>query len=160
MKVFHHKMALLLASAALLTGCESTSSEQPETAPADWNVLDAKTLAGSHGRIDFVTHVKPILQLKCVPCHSQATYPAFSLETRQKAFQGGPLGRRIIPGEPDESALILHIASTHRSIQVMPPVGNRLTADEIRILTAWVKQGAPWPRGKAGDMTPHFVPEP
>ena len=84
----------------------------------------------------------------------------FSLENHERAFQGGPLGKRIIPGQPDDSALIIHIASTHSSIKAMPPVGNRLTADEIRILTIWVKQGASWRKGKAGDMTPHYVPEP
>lgn len=144
----------------LLTACQSPAPEQPETAPADWNVLDAKTLANSHGHIDFVTHVRPILEQKCVPCHSRTVYPMFSLENRQKAFEGGPLGKRIIPGDTTDSALVFHITSTHRSIQVMPPVGNRLTADEIRILTAWVKQGAEWPRGKAGNLTPLSIPEP
>jgi uncharacterized membrane protein len=159
----NHVLPILLAAAAaisLIPACQSTTTEQPETAPADWNVLDAKALKSSHGHVDFVTHVKPILEQKCVPCHSQTVYPMFSLESRQKAFEGGPLGKRIIPGDPNDSALVFHIASTHRSIQVMPPVGNRLTADEIRILTAWVKQGAEWPRGKAGNLSPRYVPEP
>lgn len=146
--------------ALLLAACHTMSREEPETAPGNWNVLGEEALASSHGRIDFVTHVRPILEWKCVPCHSRTEFPMFSLENRRKAFEGGPLGKRIIPGEPNESALVAHIASTHKSVLAMPPVGNRLTPDEVRILTAWIKQGAPWPSGKPGNLTPHLAPEP
>jgi mono/diheme cytochrome c family protein len=160
MKPFRIESLFLPFVVSCLVGCESPDSGQRQTAPAEWNVLDAKALASSHGRIDFETHVKPILSAKCVICHNRGALPIFSMENRQKAFEGGPFGQRILPGKPNESALVKHITSTHMSVPAMPPLGQRLTADEVRILTAWVKQGSPWPSGKAGDLTPRNIPEP
>jgi uncharacterized membrane protein len=150
-------LALLhgLLAFGLLTACQTFAPDDSETAPGNWNVLSDADLATTHGHIDFVKHVKPILEAKCVICHNHATLPGFSLENRKEAFAGGPLGRRIMPGRPEDSALLIHVTTAHFKVQAMPPVGERLTKDERRILTAWVKQGAWWPRGKAGVLNPN-----
>jgi uncharacterized membrane protein len=146
-------LTLLGASLACwLAAC--TMTRHPETAPADWEVLDKKALASSRGRIDFATHVKPVLEAKCLACHNRQHPPPpfFSLENRKLAFKAGAAGARIVPGYPEKSVLIKNATSAHA--HSMPPVGERLTVEEKRILTAWVQQGANWPAGPAGELHP------
>lgn len=131
-----------------LAACHTPVVSRSQTAPEDWNVLDAAALKSSHGKIDFATHVKPVLEAKCVVCHNRKTLPFFSLENRTLAFAAPS---RIVPGHPEKSLLIINGTKSHA--QTMPPVGERLTPDEKRILTEWVRQGANWPDGRAGTLT-------
>jgi len=112
-------------------------------------VLSKAALEQSRGRIDFVKQVKPVLEAKCVICHNRETLPSSSLENRKLAFA---VPTRIVPGHPETSLLIVNGTLNHA--KTMPPVGNRLTAGEKRIITAWVRQGADWPAGPAGDLHP------
>lgn len=139
----------------MLVACETPPKEGSQTAPADWNVLSKKALASSHGKIDFATHVKPVLEAKCVVCHQREVLPFFSLENRELAFGEGKMGVRIIPGKPDESRLLMHAHGATPGLKRMPPVGDCLTRDESRILRAWIAQGANWPTGAAGQLDPH-----
>lgn len=136
-----------VAAACWLSACHTPAAPHSETAPSDWNVLGEKALKCSHGKIDFVTHVKPVLEAKCVVCHNRQTLPFFSLENRALAFASPP---RIVPGHPELSLLIINGTQNHA--KTMPPVGERLTLDEKRILTEWVRQGAHWPDGAAGTL--------
>jgi hypothetical protein len=70
---------------------------------------------------------------------------------------GGDSGPAIIPGKPEESLLIKAI-SYHDKDLAMPPKkkGGKLPDETIRMLTEWVKMGAPDPRvlePKVGGMT-------
>src|SRR6185295_4728936 len=51
----------------------------------------------------------------------------------------------IVPGQPEKSELIKRITSADDD-ERMPPKesGKKLTPREIRLLTEWVKQGAPY----------------
>ena len=113
--------------------------------------LSAAALASSHGKISFTEHVKPVLQSKCVVCHNVKDQPWFSMQKREPVFARGAYGPRIVPGKPEESSLISKGTLNHAG--TMPPVGDRLTVEEKRILTAWVSQGAEWPAGKAGEIS-------
>lgn len=143
----------MLLAAAAVTGCQFQSPPQSETAPADWTPLSQEAIASSKGKISFGTHVAPILEAKCLACHSGDTAIAgYSLQNRQRAFQPGPAGPRIIPGDPAHSKLVTNISAAHASLDVMPPVGDRLLKVEKTILRRWIKQGAEWPDGPAGTL--------
>jgi len=145
--------AAALVLAALLPGCQLKSPPDSETAPADWTPLSDAAIASSKGRISFITHVAPVLEAKCLACHSGTTAIAgYSLENRVRAFQPGPAGPRIIPGDPDHSRLVSNISAAHASLDVMPPVGDRLLKVEKNILRRWIKQGAEWPAGPEGSL--------
>ena len=149
------RVASVAAACLFLGSCGTASKEGSETAPTDWNVLGEKALASSHGKIDFKTHVKPVLEAKCVVCHQRNVLAFFSLENRELAFGEGKMGTRIVPGKPDESRLLMHVHGETPGLKSMPPVGDQLTVDEKRILRAWIAQGANWPEGKAGALDPH-----
>lgn len=146
----NRSLTLVLPCALLacwLPSCKTPSD--PQTAPGNVEVLSEAALKQSHGKIDFVTQVKPVLEAKCVICHNRKTLPLFSLENRKLAFAAPT---HIVPGHPESSLLIVNGTLDHA--KTMPPVGNRLTTGEKRVITAWVKQGADWPEGPAGNLHP------
>lgn len=137
----------------LLPGC-TTPEQGAETAPEGFTALSPAAVAESRHTVSFARQVKPILELKCVPCHSGTTAPwGFRLENRDLAFAKGLSGARIIPGRPDQS-ILLALAGTHKNVAVMPLVGNRLTETETWILRRWIAEGAKWPQGEAGELKP------
>lgn len=139
-----------LALALLLASCAAPVDS--ETKPLGENVLTREQIhAAKHGPVDFLTHVKPVLEAKCVMCHNREALPGhMSLENRAEAMRSGALGTFIVPGSPDSSLLVSHVEDAHSKMSVMPAVGERLTDDEHSILKKWVKEGARWPAGAAG----------
>lgn len=141
-----------LVSVLVLAAC----STQPdsETKPLGENVLSKEAIkAAKTGPVDFVTHVKPVLEAKCAMCHNVKALPGhMSLESRREAVRTKTLGTYIVPGHPETSLLVANTASTHQNVSVMPAVGERLTKDEYVILNKWVKEGASWPSGSPGTL--------
>ncbi|MBE2285329.1 MAG: hypothetical protein IAE77_17850 [Prosthecobacter sp.] len=141
-----------LLCAILVSSC--STPPDPETKPMGENVLSKEEIkAAKSGPVDFVAHVKPVLEAKCAMCHNRQALPGhMSLESRREAVRTKTLGTYIVPGHPETSLLVANTASTHQNVSVMPAVGERLTKDEYRILNKWVKEGANWPTGKAGTL--------
>lgn len=131
-----------------------TTPPESETKPMGENVLSREAIhAAKTGPVDFAAHVKPVLESKCAMCHNRQALPGhMSLENRQEAMRSGALGAYIVPGHPEKSLLVANVKNAHQKASVMPAVGVRLTHDEYAILTKWVREGAPWPAGKAGTL--------
>lgn len=144
-------VVMVLASVA---GCRQVMPDDAETSPVGPSVLsDREVAAALGGRVDFGRHVKPVLEVNCLPCHDGKEMPRFlDLRTRATAMTAGPYGPRIIPGNPGGSLIIRNLSVMHAPVKAMPPVGNRLTGEEKRILERWIEQGAEWPEGEAGRL--------
>ncbi len=145
----NHRLRLVFALTGVLAlaACQTVSDEGSETAPVGPPVLsDAAIREALHGPVRFQTHIRPLFQQNCLSCHDGRTMPAFvNLKSRASAFSPGPYGPRIVPGKPGKSLIIQNLSRTHAPVQSMPPVGNRMTPDEIRILKKWITEGAVWP---------------
>ncbi|MGE3410593.1 MAG: DUF1549 domain-containing protein [Pirellulales bacterium] len=110
-------------------------------------VLYFNTSSASSAEIDFETHVAPIFERACYRCHGADKQRSnFRLDRQRDALEGGDLGASILPGKPDESVLINYVADPNADL-VMPPEGERLTAEEIATLRQWIAEGAVWPAG-------------
>lgn len=146
-----HLFSLLCA--ALIASCCAPLPDS-ETKPLGENVLSKDAIkAAKSGPVDFVAHVKPVLEAKCAMCHNRKALKGhMSLESRSEAVRTKTLGTYIVPGHPETSLLVANTASTHKNVSVMPAVGERLTKDEYAILNKWVKEGAKWPSGAAGTL--------
>lgn len=158
MKKSHVTSAAAAAAVTLLlSSCTLSPLEQdrgPETAPEGLTALSPAAAAGGAQGVSFERQVKPVLESKCLACHSGSTAPwGYSLESRDLAFAPGASGPRIVAGKPEES-LFMALAGTHKNVAAMPLVGNRLTATESRILRRWIAEGAFWPSGSAGRLKP------
>jgi hypothetical protein len=109
----------------------------------------------SREQLDFFERkIRPILVERCYACHSTAekVKGGLILETREDLLRGGDSGPAIVVGDPEHSRLIDAVRYLNRELQ-MPPK-NPLSADQVRDLETWVKQGAPDPRQKAGAPVP------
>jgi len=116
------------------------------------------------GKVDFVKHIKPVLETHCVSCHGpEKQRMGFRVDTRAAAFKGGKVyGPAIVPGSPPNSSLYHRISMRpDRDIhdELMPPVRRKdpLTAAEIALIAQWITEGAAWPDGvtlKARAETP------
>src|SRR5690606_31533561 len=91
---------------------------------------------------DFNRDVRPILSDKCFACHGpDAVAKKIPLRLDSEAAAKAA----IVPGDPAASAVVKRITAAKPGMR-MPPVssGLKLTDTEIGVLTAWIKQGAPW----------------
>jgi mono/diheme cytochrome c family protein len=94
--------------------------------------------------VDFATQVHPILAARCAPCHNSDKPPAgLTFTSRAAALKGGAGGPAITPGDSEHSLLILKV--TRKKGQLMPPVGEPLSTEQISILKSWIDEGAVWP---------------
>jgi hypothetical protein len=95
--------------------------------------------------VDYNADVKPILNKKCISCHGGVKQSGgFSLLTEEAALAVSESGKpSIIPGNAAESEMIKRLTLEDPE-ERMPYESPPLSADEIRILTAWVNQGAKW----------------
>src|SRR4051794_36437763 len=93
----------------------------------------------------FESKVRPVLVANCYKCHSakaEKLKGKLRLDSREGFLKGGDSGAAIVPGNPEKSLLIKAINWGDPDTQ-MPPK-QKLSAQQIADLTAWVKMGAPW----------------
>ena len=90
----------------------------------------------------FDQRVAPILTRRCLSCHNEELRNGnISFLDRDSLLRGGSRGPAIVPGKPEQSVMI--DALKHEGQLQMPP-GPPLPAREVKLLTEWVKRGAPW----------------
>lgn len=109
------------------------------------------------GGVSFVKQVAPLLITKCGRCHVDNARGDFSMATFDQLKKGPASGVVITPGDDAGSVLIDKVAGGE-----MPPGGNKLGAEEIALLRAWVKEGAkfdgPNPQAGLRTLAPGAVP--
>ncbi len=113
---------------------------------------------------DFSRDIQPILADHCLNCHGQDDNErkgGLRLDVRNGAMEGGKSKEpAIVPGKPDQSALIKRI-STHDDDDVMPPSKSRnpVRPDDVAKLRSWIADGAPY-RGHWAFSAPVKLPPP
>ncbi len=104
-------------------------------------------LAGQERRavpIDFTRDIRPIFEARCISCHGPKKQRGdLRLDLKEAALKGGESGPVIVPGKSTAS-LLLSRAGSDDPEQRMPPTGERLTAEQLKLLRAWIDRGAPW----------------
>lgn len=94
---------------------------------------------------DFLTDVLPILDQHCSNCHGASKQTAdLRLDLRSAILRGSSSGPILEKGHSDQSRLIQVVAGLDPDYQ-MPPEGERLSAEQIGILKAWIDAGATGP---------------
>ena len=98
--------------------------------------------------VDFVREIRPIFAKHCVECHgAKKQKSGLRLDVKSEALKGGDsYPPDIIQGNAKDSPLIRFVTGEEKDL-IMPPEGDRLSAEEIAILKQWVDSGAPWPDG-------------
>jgi ankyrin repeat protein len=135
-------MLLAVAVAAALPMCRLRAEDAATKAAA----------APAPKPVDFRTDVAPILTQHCVDCHNAELQMA-DLRLDQRQFVLGDVRGLVSPGHSGDSLLIQRLVDPKLGI-LMPPTfpffpGEKagLAEEKIKILQAWIDQGAKWPEG-------------
>jgi hypothetical protein len=93
--------------------------------------------------IRFETHIRPLLESRCVKCHGQdERNGGLDLRRRFTMLQGGDNGPAIVVGDPDASLLVRRIERGE-----MPPKEEEpLEARQKQLIRNWIADGAPLER--------------
>lgn len=95
--------------------------------------------------VDFVRDIEPIFRKNCIGCHGQAVQSSgLRLDRRDAAMAGGYSGAAIVPGRGLHSRLYRVVAGLDPKVK-MPPSPTGLSADQARLIQAWIDEGATWP---------------
>ncbi len=108
---------------------------------------------------DYVRQIAPIFQKHCVGCHNADDAEGkLSLDSYADLQKGGKHGPSFQPGDVASSRLLQLV--TGKAKPVMPPEDEeRLTKEEIALLTAWIETGAKGPEGAEPARRTLMVPK-
>jgi cytochrome b subunit of formate dehydrogenase/mono/diheme cytochrome c family protein len=107
----------------------------PETSSGAGAAPVATPIAAS--AVNSWADAEAIFVAKCAMCHINSQAGNLSLKTYTDTLKGGNSGPAIVPGEPDQSALVtIQQGTAHPSL-------GRLTPEELAPLIAWIEKGAP-----------------
>ncbi|MES2660177.1 MAG: PSD1 and planctomycete cytochrome C domain-containing protein [Verrucomicrobiota bacterium] len=126
-------------TAILSSGCEQRSSAAALKSDARPEIPKVVT---------FNAHIRPIFSNTCFACHgfdAKTREADLRLDTPEGAYAKlkDSEERAIVPGKPDESAILKRIFSTDPE-EVMPPKDfhKDLTEKQKALVQAWIQQGA------------------
>lgn len=110
-------------------------------------MLDEKSemvdLSKSDSVLIYNDLVKPIFEQKCFACHgTEVQRGGLNMASIDSMLIGGDDGPAFLAGNVVESELFRRITLPQKNIKFMPPVGEPLTYDEIKILEWWIGEGA------------------
>ncbi|MDA8774869.1 hypothetical protein N9N13_03995 [Opitutales bacterium] len=97
----------------------------------------------------FSLKVKPILESKCLACHSEKEGKVkgdLDLSSLDKIILGGETSNQIlVPGKPEKSLLLKAIQWKDPEYEMPPKENDRLSQEQIEWVKQWINLGAPWP---------------
>ncbi len=134
---------------AAIYSCALTTEEIQQNFAAgadDDQQLEDKLPPPTPHVVDFVKDVQPILREHCFECHATGNEEAsLNLAIKARVMEGGQHGPVLVPGNSLASPLVHWVAAVDAD-RIMPPEeSDRLTAEQIGIIRAWIDQDAPWP---------------
>ncbi len=102
-------------------------------------------LFGDRDKVDFNEDIRPILNQKCMSCHGgvrqQGGLSFLTRETALTELESGVFA--IAPNSVSKSVLIDRIEHQDPEVR-MPPTGEPLNAQEIKVFKKWIEEGAEW----------------
>lgn len=115
--------------------------------------LSSATLAAAplQAAVSFEKQILPVLEAKCLGCH-KAPYMEDGKLKKPKAdlrldaawamLKGAESGPALVPGNLAKSYMYEVVTLPKDDDMFMPPKGDPLTADEIKLLKEWIESGA------------------
>jgi uncharacterized membrane protein len=104
------------------------------------NIVD---LSKSDSVLVYNDLIKPIFEQKCFACHNnEVQRGGLNMASIDSMLVGGDDGPAFLAGNVFESELFRRVTLPQKNIKFMPPVGDPLTYDEIKILEWWIAEGA------------------
>lgn len=100
--------------------------------------------------ISFKNQVLPIFEEHCIGCHSPGGVGEISssmdLSSYKELRMGSIGGVALVPFHADRSPIMRYIKdnwkSDNKEALKMPPLGPQLSAEDIKMISDWINQGA------------------
>ncbi|MBL7162919.1 MAG: NapC/NirT family cytochrome c [Anaerolineales bacterium] len=92
--------------------------------------------APTGGPLTFEDTIGPVLELRCGSCHGKGGIEGLDLTTYESTMAGGDGGQSIVPGDPDNSLLVIKQTGEQAHF-------GQLTVEELELVTEWIIAGAP-----------------
>ncbi|MGB3119651.1 MAG: PSD1 and planctomycete cytochrome C domain-containing protein [Verrucomicrobiales bacterium] len=112
----------------------------------------ATGVRGSEPLLTFEKDVRPLLKVHCTHCHGEEDKPGGGLDLRLRRFMDKTLDDGtavIVPGKPEESALIQIVRQGD-----MPKKGKKMPEVELAVIAQWIAQGAKTARPEPLTLAP------
>ena len=95
--------------------------------------------------ISFATDVQPIFDQNCTSCHPNSgnldLTAGSSYNQLVNINASGYSGKRVVPGEPENSILYKKIDGSGAYGSNMP-IGSNLSAEQVNTIKQWITEGA------------------
>jgi mono/diheme cytochrome c family protein len=106
--------------------------------------------AATPGLVSFQNQVLPIFEKHCIACHSLGgvgvTASALDLTSYKDLRYGSVRGVALVPFHSDRSPIMLYLKDNWESKNPyalkMPPLGPRLSPEDLKLISDWIDQGA------------------
>lgn len=127
---------VVAVGAAVWAASLAATTQAPARSPAA-----ARSRPAASPLVDFESQVRPVLEKRCLECHSQDKRKGgLSLASWTDALEGGRSGPLIRPGNSRNSLLVHRVTGAVEP--QMPKDEDPLTAGELALLRRWIDQGA------------------
>jgi hypothetical protein len=114
------------------------AADQTEAEPAPVEDPAPQPAPAQDGSVSFRNDILPIFENTCIRCHGGLrTERGLDLRTYDTLMIGSRNGVVLIPGDADNSELVLQIVSGE-----MPRRAPKLPDERIQLIIEWVNQGA------------------
>lgn len=121
----------------------TTSSGRCSIRPSSRSTISALLLAAAaHAQTPtYDDDIKPIVQRRCLPCHSASEMRAsLNLETFQGVVKGGGSGDVVKPGRAS-SSMLYKVVAREEGVPQMPLGGPKLPDADIQKIHEWIQGG-------------------
>lgn len=115
--------------------------------PEIWRLVAAlMMIVTAKADVSFTEDIQPIFRSHCYACHGpEKQKSGLRLDLPARILQGGDSGEPVfVAGESGKSHLI-QLVTWADPDEGMPPKGERLTTEEVRLLRLWIDEGAGMP---------------
>jgi len=105
--------------------------------------------------VRFEADIYPLLRKACFECHGvDAQEAGLRVDQRTALFDSGS----VVPGSPEDSELLRRVTLPKGHDEIMPAVGDPLSAVEVDVLRRWIAAGANWPEDFTAPKHWAYVP--
>jgi hypothetical protein len=114
-------------------------------------VVTCLAVSPASAAVNFEKDLLPVITKKCLECHKapveengkkKEPKAGLRLDASWAILKGGENGVVLTPGAPDKSSIYESVMLPKDEDGHMPSKGEDLTADEIKLLKAWITEGA------------------
>jgi WD40 repeat protein/mono/diheme cytochrome c family protein len=122
-------------------------------------LLGLGTVRAEDGSVSFKRDVAPIFLENCVACHdARKAEGGYRIDTFAELSKPGDSGVLPLTVSKDENAELLRRLTTNDQFERMPAESEALNEDQIKMVAAWIEQGAKFDGDDPDKRLPFVIP--